>query len=594
LAFRTPTAVNLINSSLVPSEPPADLSVSVQATPNPATAGAPLVYTVKVENAGPNPSKATSLGIRFSDGQTYQSATASTGTPVASGLTVTWPVGELAVGAEATLTITTRPDSAGSLTCSVNAVSNSIDTNFTNNTAAKLVSVGFNSGLDIVNTLRLAANNLLWDSTRNLLWASIPGTVEAPLGKSIVSIDPQTGLISDPLPIGASPFANSMAISANGRYLYVGLTDVPEVHRLDLSTTPPTVARIPLGASGWGSANYAQDIEVLPGSGTSFMMAGSDDHGAAVYDGTVRRTNRTGIYTVDRIEPGPTPDVFIGYNNYTSGFDLSRITVSAAGATISQEVSNVITGYSLDIEAEGGLILSNSGRVVNSGNLTLKTNLGISGRPCVDASNERVYLVNGNGLRAFDPATGTSTGTLALPVTSTGDWSLACRRWGVDGIAILGNTDGKIYIGRWTAVVPEGADVNEDGIADRWAAANFASVTVEGDADDDGDGIPNALEYLFGSCPTETCQGSPLKPEFVSEGGQLVCRITFPRREGVSSDHYCFERCGTLGGWSEAPSVTERIISTTVVDGVSIETVEAKIPMAAGEKGFVRLVWCGP
>jgi len=594
LAFRTATSVNLINSSLVPSEPPADLAVSIQATPNPATAGASLVYTVKVENAGPNPSKVTALGIRLSDGQTYQSATASTGTPVITGLTVIWPVGDLAAGASATLTITTTPNSAGSLTCSASATSNSIDTNFANNTAAKLVSVGFNTTIDTINMLRLAANNLVWDASRSLLWAAIPSTMEAPLGKSIVSIDPQTGLISDPLPIGASPFANSMAISANGRYLYVGLTDVSEVHRLDLSTTPPTVARIPLGASQWGDANYAQDIEVLPGDGTSFLMAGSTDHGAAVYDGTVRRTNRTGIYTVDRIEPGPTPDVFIGYNNYTSGYDLSRITVSAAGATISQEVSNVITGYSLDIEAEGGLILSSTGRVVNSGNLTLKTNLGISGKPCVDAANGRVYIVNGNGLRAFDPVTGAASGTLPLPVTTTGDWSLACRRWGVDGIAILGNTDGKIYIGRWTAVVPEGMDANADGISDRWAALNFASVNIAGDADDDCDGIANSLEYLFGTCPTTPNQANPLTTEFVSEGGQRSVRITFPRRQGIDSKRYCFERCVSLGQWSEATSVIERTISTAVVDGFTVETVEATIPLPAENKGFVRLVWCEP
>jgi YVTN family beta-propeller protein len=588
LAFRSATAIHLISSSLVPSEPPADLSVSVEASPNPATAGAPLVYTLKVENAGPNPSKATALGVRLSDGQAYVGAVASTGTPVASGLTVNWPVGELAAGASATLTVTTRPDSAGSLTLSASALSNSIDTNFTNNNAAKLVSVGFNSTPDTVNTLRLAANNLVWDSSRKLLWATIPGTVEAPLGKSLVSIDPQNGLISDPLPIGATPFANSMAISANGRYLYVGLSDVPEVHRLDLSTTPPTSVRIALGTSQWGSANYAQDLEVLPGDGTSFMMAGSDDHGAAIYDGTVRRSTRTGIYSVDRIEAGPTPDVFIGYNNYTSGFGLSRITASAGGATISQQVSNVFTGYYLDFDAEGSLMLSSSGLVVDSNTLALKTNLGVSGRPCVDAANSRVYLVSGNGLRAYDPYTGTSAGILPLPVTTTGDWALLCRRWGADGMAILGKDDGKIHIARWSAVAPGPSTAMAAGSPGQPATLRTAA---PGDADDDGDGIPNALEYLFGSRPDQADAGSPLKTELVSESGQRSFRITYPRREGVDRERYRFEYSDNLRLWSEAGSVRERVISSVLVDGIAVEKVEATIALPQSSVGFVRLVW---
>src|SRR6185436_19074715 len=106
-----------------------------------------------------------------------------------------------------------------------------------------------------------------------------------------------------------------------------GLRDSPEVFRLDLNPGGSAL-RIPLGLSQWGSANYAEDIEPLPGDGTSFLMAGSDDHSAVVFDGTVRRQNRTGIYTVDRVEKTGTPGIYIGYNSYTSGFDLSRLSVT--------------------------------------------------------------------------------------------------------------------------------------------------------------------------------------------------------------------------------------------------------------------------
>lgn len=590
LAFRTPSAIHVTSSSLVPGGAPADLVLSVETSPSPAIAGAPLVYTLKVENGGPNPSKGTALGVRLSQGQVFQSATASTGTPVASGLMVNWPLGELAAGASAMLTLTTRPDLAGSLSFAASATSDSIDTDLTNNTVAKVLSVGFNSGPDTVNTLRLTANNLVWDSSRKLLWATVPGTVEAPLGKSVVSIDPQTGLVSDPLPIGATPLPNSMAISANNRYLYIGLSDVSEVHRLDLSATPPAGERIELGASEGGRPNFAQDLEVLPGNGTSFIMVGADDHSAAIYDGMVRRSKRTDLNSVGRIEAGPLPNVFIGYNNFTSGFGLSRITASAQGAVISKEVFNVVTGYNLDFEAEGDLMLSSSGVVANSKKLVFRGNLGVVGRPCVDAANGRLYLVHGNGLRAYNAKTLASTGIFALPVIATGDWALLCRRWGEDGFAIVGRDDDKIHIARWSAAIPGRSAAPAARVSSKSAALSSGSGSVP-DTDDDSDGMPNALEYLFGSNPAAAEPGSPLKTELVSENGRRSFRLTFPRREGVGSERYRFEYSIDLSRWSEATSVRERVISSAVVDGVAIQNVEATIPLPPAGAGFVRLVW---
>ena len=189
LAFRTATSVVLITSSnLVPSDPPANLAVTVQATPNPASVGSALTYTARVTNNGPNIANSTLFSAVLSDSQTLQSAVSTIGTVTISGSTITVAVGNLASGATATLTITTLPQSAGSLTCTASASSNAVDPDTSNNTGFKLVSVGFQSVQDTVNQLRFTANNLVWDPTRNLLWASVPSTVTAPLGRSVVSI----------------------------------------------------------------------------------------------------------------------------------------------------------------------------------------------------------------------------------------------------------------------------------------------------------------------------------------------------------------------------------------------------------------------
>ncbi len=593
LAFRTANTVNLIGSSqLVPSDPPANLAVTVQASPNPVSSGAPLTYTIQLTNLGPNIARNTLLNATLSDSQTISIVTASSSAPSVAGLVVSLPVGDLASGSNVTLTITTIPQSAGSLTCTASATSNAVDPDFTNNIGFKLVSVGFQSVVDVVNQLRLTANNLIYDPTRNLLWASIPSTVEAPLGKSIVSINPTTGLISDPLPLNANPFAQSMALSTNGRYLYVGLTDVPEVHRIDLAAAGYPSARIPLGNSQWGSANYAEDIEPLDGDGTSFLMAGSDDHAAAVYDGSVRRGNRTGIYSVDRIERSGTAGTFIGYNSYTSGFGLTRLAVTSAGVSESQNVSNVVSGYYVDIRTAGNLLLSSSGLLVDNSNLTLKASLGLTGRPCVDGPNQRAYLVNGNGLRAYNVMAGSATGTLTLPTTATGDWAQTCVRSGLDGFAILGN-DGKIYIARWSATIPAGLDQNNDGIADAWAAANFGTLAVNPAGDGDSDGLAAALEYLFVTSPQQT-SANPLQFSTANVGGQQVLHVTFPRRAGLAAGSYGYEMSQVLGTWNPVLNATETVLSTQTVGGVQIELVDAAIPCPSWGSGFVRLIWTHP
>lgn len=594
LAFRTGTSIALIGSKrLVPSEPPANLSTVVAATPNPASVGANLTYTVTTTNNGPNVAKDVLVTANLSDSQTIQSAVGSVAvTAQVTGNLVSLSVGDLPVGGTATLTIVAIPQSAGSLTCSGSTVSNSIDPDFADNVGFKLVSVGFQTAVDVVNQLRLPANNLIFDPTRNLLWVSIPSTVEAPLGRSIISIDPQTGLMSDPIAINANPMAKSMALSANGRYLYVGLTDVAEVHRIDLEATPRSSIRIPLGLSQWGSANYAQDIEPLDGTGTSFMMSGSDDHAAAIYDGTARRTNRTGIYTIDRIERTATPGVFIGYNNYTSGFQLSLLPFSSSGVSVGQTVSGLISGYYLDIRTSGNVLLSSSGKMVNCTNLTLKSDLAISGRPAVEESYKRAYLVSGNALRAFSTDDGTSKGTLALPTTATGDWAQANIRWGLDGFAILGN-DNKIYVTRWSAAIPVEMDVNSDKISDAWSARYFGSLSCNKTGDADGDGICNVLEYLFGTSPVAATE-APMETRIESQSGETILHVVYPRRAGLSSN--CrYLKSTDLADWQQSASVNETIVGSETIGGETIETVDAVVPFGPGAtSGFVRIKWLEP
>jgi hypothetical protein len=303
------------------------------------------------------------------------------------------------------------------------------------------------------------------------------------------------------------------------------------------------------------------------------------------------RTNRSGIYTVDRVERATAANTYLGYNNYTSGFQTTRLGLTASGVAIGQSVSNLISSYYADIRASGDLLLSSTGPLINSSNLTLIANLGVSGRPCVDAPNQRAYLVNGNGLRAFDAATGTSIGTLALPTTASGDWAQNCVRWGPDGFAILGSD--KIYVARWSATIPAALDQNNDGFSDAWAAANFGTLAVNPSADTDGDGVPDALEYFFATSPVQPTS-APWQFSATTAGGQTILHLIFPRRTGLAAGSYGYLIGHDLGAWSPPSNVTETILSTQTVGGTQTDTVDAAIVCPYPDYGFVRLKWTHP
>ena len=373
-----------------------------------------------------------------------------------------------------------------------------------------------------------------------------------------------------------------------------------EVARFDLAASPITSVRIPLGNSQWGSANYAEDLEVLDGDGTSFLMAGSDDHAAAVFDSaTGMRANRTGIYTVDRIERTGTAGTFVGYNNYTSGYDLTSLPVTLSGVTASAKVSNVIKSFGADIAGSGNLLFSSTGQLANSNTLTLSYDLSTIGRPCVDGANQRAYLVNGNALRAFNTNDGSIVATLALPVTTIGDWAQSCIRWGTTGIAILGG-DGNIYITRWGQA--NILDTNGNGILDSWETTTLGALTATVDDDPDHDGIPNALEYLYGTSPT-TANFNPMVVKLPGAAAAVNARtaipaftthtvtLEFPRRVGLPTDSYGFESTVDLTTWTAVSPLSETVISTNNSTGVAIDTVQAVLPLPLDNKGFVRMVW---
>lgn len=592
LAFRSATQVFLVNSApLVPASQPADLTVSVTASPTPVAAGGTLSYTVQVKNLGPNLARGVVLAATLSSGQTLQGATASAGSVTSSGSLVTLLPPDLANGATATLTITVQAGSAGGVSCNAKAVSNVVDPDFSNNLVTRSVNVGYLTATDSVNRIQLNAKSLIADPTRNLLWVALSQEMTAPLGNSVVSVDPLTGLVSDPIALNAQPNEGSIALSSNGRYLYVGLSGVAAFARIDLSQDTPVAVRIP--APSTAVSPSVRDIEVLDGDGTSVLVVDTLDS-LQVIDGETPRAVDTSIYEASDVEHTATPGVFFGHNANITSHPASRLAVTASGVEVIQAVDGLLFAgsFARQISSAGDRILSDGGHLADAASMSLIATLPVYGAECLDGQHHRAYIVNGNALHRFDSDTGQALGSFPLPAPAGGDWAIRCVRWGIDGFAILGE-DGEFFVGRWSGIIPVETDGNGDGIADAWAAALFGTIVVDPDGDGDHDGLPDALEYLFATSPV-TPGSNPVQLTVEVADEDRTIRLRFPRRAGVNPESYRFELSEDAGEWLVAPGVTETVLSTATVDGVPVEQVEARIPMAWAERGFARIKWLHP
>lgn len=129
---QTPTTVNS-----------ADLSLTMTDAPDPVKKGTNLVYTLRASNGGPNNASGVVLRDTLPANVTFVGATlagSAGGCSVSAG-TVSCPIGALNAGAQATATITVRPQARGTLNNSASVAASTADPNMANNSASASTTV---------------------------------------------------------------------------------------------------------------------------------------------------------------------------------------------------------------------------------------------------------------------------------------------------------------------------------------------------------------------------------------------------------------------------------------------------------------------
>lgn len=302
-----------------------------------------------------------------------------------------------------------------------------------------------------IRTISLLVNDMVYDPYSKLIYASVPSSVGMN-GNSIAIIDPVTANVGPYIFIGSEP--NRLAISDDGKYLYVGLDGVAGIRRLNLATRVPE-ASFPLGSDPFFGLYYPEDIEVRPGNpdeiAVSLRRPGvSPRHGGvALYVNGVVRPDKTQDHTGSNVIEFCSSTAWLyGYNNETTEFGFRRISVSDTGLRQVDVVQNFFGGFGSDFRCSGGLGYTSNGRAFDPaakalvGSFNLSTGSGfVSAIVRPDASVNRVFylLASSSGsastaqIRAFDMRTFLLAGSVDVPNVSGGAGSLI--RWGADGLA---------------------------------------------------------------------------------------------------------------------------------------------------------------
>jgi uncharacterized protein (TIGR03437 family) len=358
----------------------------------------------------------------------------------------------------------------------------------------------------------VAANGIAFDKNRGLLWVSVPSS-QARYGNSVVSIDPMTGALGQPIFVGSEP--GKLVISDDGQYLYVALNSAAAIRRVDLVAQQADL-QFSLGGDGFFGSMYPEDMAVMPGNSRVIAVSRrypgvSPRHaGVAVFDDGVIRKNTTQVHTgSDRIEWSASPGIVYGYNNETTEFGFRILTVDENGIQESKNYgSSPIGGFNSDIKFEGGRIYATSGAVLNPGTGTLFgrftfPNSSTASAVAPDAALGRTSFIYGGSFSSnaptfavYDNSTFTPIGSVIVPgLANVGNGDDGMVRWGEDGLAIRGQ--GQVFLLRSSMVKPPA--FSAESIVN---AASYAA----------GPAAPGSLATIFGQAMTPLALGATGTP----------------------------------------------------------------------------------
>ena len=253
-------------------------------------------------------------------------------------------------------------------------------------------------------------NDLAWDPARNILYISEPGT-STKNPNMVVAIDPIALTILWSYAPGAGSEPDRLALSADKKYLYVGLDGKGTVQRLTLGnqTAVPDIS-IPIGADPNLGPYYAMDLQVDPVDSNTIAVARGilpsisivqAQGGIAIYDGTTQRpsivtpTTQPTNVLIDTIQWSGDGTAIYAANNENFQADFYQLAVSATGVALVGDHPGYFPTPNLRVHFDGTtkLLYGDDGLIVNPAAATQVGNFVSSGIMVPDSTLGNAYFV---------------------------------------------------------------------------------------------------------------------------------------------------------------------------------------------------------
>ena len=330
------------------------------------------------------------------------------------------------------------------------------------------------------------------------------------------------------------------------------------------------------------------------------------------------------------------------------GESLTGALKKAGAGTLTLASSNTFTGV---LQVNGGTVafttLTNLGAgnaiTIDGGALKWNGTTDISTRTVTIGSNGATFDTNGDDVTLANAIgnngtggltkTGTGTLTLASAPAYAGDTAIAAGTLSVNQTSFIDTADvsiddgatldlnftgtdivNELFIGgqrqvrgTWGSLTSDATNktslitgagvlqVNE-GVTyfDAWASSSgLTGAEALSDADPDGDGLANVLEWLLGGDPL--AQDAPGRQPVVSQGGGFLT-VTFSRNDDSESELETSVQYSTdFVSWTDVHvtsnewTLPDGTSHTIVENGSAADTITVKIPTGSNTRMFVRL-----
>jgi uncharacterized repeat protein (TIGR01451 family) len=334
--------------------------------------------------------------------------------------------------------------------------------------------------LSIYSVVAVPANAMTWDPFTRKLYAVLPSTSTAITGNSLVSIDPATGTVGQPIQVGSEP--NLITGTTSGNYLYIGVSGADSLARFNMATQSVD-STVPLTSTGYGSGPVAATgLATIPGADNSVAV---DNLGILDFSGstaTMRPSSVLGYNDAVFPDAGHA----YTYDNYSSGAELYRYTVDSSGVHLIDASTMLgMGGFNGGLALDGGLIYGSAGGIIDP-STTPPTQVGVmplgsgpygtglSGGGVIPyAAEQKSFNVGVNTagtwelfLERFDTQHFTLEDSIEFPTNNTVIEGVNGTRWGQDGLAYVlsagvgSSATPQVFLMRGPFVLPAEATAN--------------------------------------------------------------------------------------------------------------------------------------